>query len=68
MNKPSIDVLLDRVDSKYSLIVATAKRARMLVEGAPPLIDIESTKPVTIALYEVAEGKLRYERIKTGIK
>lgn len=68
MNKPSIDVLLSKADSKYSLIVATAKRARMLVDHAPALVDIESTKPVTIALYEIANDKVSYERTKTGIK
>ncbi|SMB93359.1 DNA-directed RNA polymerase subunit omega [Desulfonispora thiosulfatigenes DSM 11270] len=68
MNKPSIDVLMTKVDSKYSLVVATAKRARLIVEQEPPLIKIESTKPVTIALHEIAGDKIRYERTKTGIK
>ncbi len=31
---PSIDRLLDKVDSKYSLVVAAAKRARLLRDGA----------------------------------
>jgi len=68
MIKPSIDVLVRKVDSKYSLVVATAKRARSIVEGAPVLVDINSTKPVTRALFEIAAGKMTYERTKTGIK
>lgn len=66
--KPSIDVLVSKVDSKYSLVVATAKRARAIVEGAPGLVETESKKPVTRALFELAAGKITYERTKTGIK
>jgi DNA-directed RNA polymerase subunit omega len=68
MIKPSIDELLLRVDSKYSLVVAAAKRARSLVEGSPVLAETDSKKPVTKALYEIAAGKITYERTKTGIK
>lgn len=68
MIQPSIDVLVTKVDSKYSLVVASAKRARALVEGAPVLVETESNKPVTKALFEIAAGKITYERTKTGIK
>jgi len=50
------------------MVVIAAKRARQLLDGAPPLVETESTKPVSIALEELAQGKLRYERTKTGIK
>lgn len=65
---PSIDRLMNKVDSKYTLVIATAKRARQLNEDAPPLIDTHSTKGVSIALEEIAEGKISYERTKPGIK
>lgn len=68
MNRPTIDELLEKVDSKYTLVVAAAKRARELVDGKPPQIQCESNKPVTIALMELAAGKLLYERTKEGIK
>jgi len=68
MIKPSIDVLVTKVDSKYSLVVAAAKRARSIVEGSPVLTETNSSKPVTQALYEIAAGKITYERTKTGIK
>ncbi|NLT94992.1 MAG: DNA-directed RNA polymerase subunit omega [Clostridia bacterium] len=68
MIKPSIDDLLLKVDSKYSLVVAAAKRARSIVEGSPVLVDTDSKKPVTKALFEIAAGKITYERTKTGIK
>jgi DNA-directed RNA polymerase subunit omega len=68
MIKPSIDELLVKVDSKYSLVVAAAKRARSIVEGSPVLVETDSKKPVTRALFEIAAGKITYERTKTGIK
>lgn len=68
MIEPSFDKLLERVDSKYTLVVAAAKRARQLMSGAAPKTGETSRKPVTIALQEIAEGKLRYERKKSGIK
>jgi len=68
MIKPSIDVLVTKVDSKYSLVVAAAKRARSIVEGSQVLAETESNKPVTQALFEIAAGKVTYERTKTGIK
>ena len=39
---PTLKTLMEKVDSKYSLVVAVAKRARQLVSGASPLIDEES--------------------------
>lgn len=68
MNQPSLELIRRRVDSRYTMVVIAAKRARQLLDGAPPLVETESTKPVSIALEELAQGKLRYERTKTGIK
>ena len=60
---PSIDKLIMKADSKYTLVIATAKRARMLKEGAPRLIETKKIKDVSVALEEIAEGKISYERI-----
>lgn len=57
MNHLPLDVLLSKVDSKYTLVVLTAKRAREIVSGSEPLVDCKSSKPVTIALEEVAQKK-----------
>ncbi|WP_406242135.1 DNA-directed RNA polymerase subunit omega [Tissierella carlieri] len=40
----------------------TAKRARKIIEGAEPLVETNSKKPVSIALEEVLEGKITYTR------
>jgi DNA-directed RNA polymerase subunit omega len=68
MEQPSLDVMLKTVDSKYTLVVAAAKRARMLTEGHQPLVNSKSKKPVTVALEEISANRIKYERTKTGIK
>lgn len=60
---PSIDVLMTKVDSKYTLVIAAAKRARMLNEDAPRLMESASLKSVSIALEEIATDKIGYERL-----
>lgn len=60
--------LSEKVDSRYSLVVCAAKRARQLLEGAPRYAEIDSKKPVTIALQELVKDKISYERVGTGIK
>lgn len=68
MIKPSLDSLIQKVDSKYTLVVTAAKRARDLMMGKPPQVDSPSNKAVTIALEELDQGRLFYERTRTGIK
>ena len=63
----AMDEVLAKVD-KYTLAVLVAKRARELVEGGAAYVDSASTKPVTLALEEIAQGEITYERTKAGIK
>lgn len=66
--QPSLDILMTKVDSKYTLVVAIAKRAREITEGENQLMPTKSKKPVTIAMCEIAADKIAYERTKMGIK
>lgn len=68
MINPSIVDLLEKVDNRYSLVVAASKRARQLIEGKEPLITVDSTKPVTIAINEIYEGAIETETTKEGLK
>ena len=68
MVEPTIDELLTKADSKYSLVYAAAKRAREIVDGAEPLNSGDAKKPVTIALQEIGEDKIKYEQTTEGIK
>ena len=65
---PTLNELMKRTDSRYTLVVQVAKRARKLVAGANPLIEIDSDKPVTVATNEVNSGKILYKRTKECIK
>lgn len=68
MMNPPLEELVKKVDSKYTLVVAAAKRARELMQGQAPLVETRSNKPVTIALEEIQAGKVRWERARKGIK
>jgi len=65
---PAIGDLMQHVDSRYTLVVVTAKRARKIVEGAPKLVHVDSDKAVTVAVNEIARGKIKYTRTKESIK
>lgn len=68
MIEPAISSLLKKVDSRYTLVVATAKRARQLVDGAHRLTKSGSDNSVTVAINEINEDKITYIRTKSGIK
>ena len=75
MIHPKIETLMKKVDSRYTLVILAAKRARQinsyysqLGEGirdfVPPQVNRlgENAKSLSIALEEVADGKFGYER------
>ena len=73
--EPRIEKLMDRVDSKFTLVTLAAMRAReindyynQLGEGlgriVPPQVTSVSRKPLSIAMEEVAAGKIKFERIE----
>ena len=59
--KPTVKELLTKVDNRFALVVATAKRARQIADGADSLVDIDEEAPVTIAANEIAQGKVSVE-------
>jgi DNA-directed RNA polymerase subunit omega len=73
MIEPRVDDLLEHSDSRYGLVIMAAKRARQinnyhhqLGEGTfedfpPPLVQSRSKNYLTIALEEIAEGKITHE-------
>ena len=72
MIRPRVDKLLDRTSSHYAAVIVAAKRARQLNsyyralgEGAyeeytPPMVDTPTGNYLTIALEELAAGKIEY--------
>ncbi len=65
---PAMKELLTKVDSRYTLAVLAAKRARQLLDGAQVKVKVPSNKNVTRALAEVADDKISYERTKISVK
>ncbi|MBC3795496.1 DNA-directed RNA polymerase subunit omega [Acetobacterium tundrae] len=59
MRYPALNDLIKKAGNKYSLVNATAKRAREIVEGDEPLVKIKIDNPVTIATNEIAEDMIR---------
>jgi DNA-directed RNA polymerase subunit omega len=80
--EPKIETLLEGVDSKYTLVILAAKRGRQinsyftqLGEGVSeisppqvPMTAVRAPKALSIALTEIAEGKVVAERTADGIK
>ena len=73
MMEPPIEDLLDKTDSKFSLVTLSAKRGRQinsyfsqLGEGlgaiVPPQVTSVSRKPLSIALEEIAADKITFRR------
>lgn len=58
MRYPALNDLIAKADNKYSLVLATAKRAREIIDGDEPLVKIKIDNPVTIATNEIAEDMI----------
>lgn len=46
-------------NSRYSIVLATSKRARQIIAGADPLVHYSMNKPLSIAVDEVYKGKVK---------
>jgi DNA-directed RNA polymerase subunit omega len=78
---PEIDTLLEKVDSKYTLCIVSARRARqindmihgvrdqaLLTMPTSEIARLTSTKPLSLSMEEIASGDVGYERTKDGYK
>jgi DNA-directed RNA polymerase subunit omega len=77
MVNPKIESLLEHSENKFTLVIESAKRARQITnfqkrlgEGvggvAPMRLEDISKKPLTVALEEIADGKIEYDRPEPG--
>lgn len=62
INEPGIEQLRKKTDSSYTLVVQAARRARMLMDGAQPLVEPDDNKPLAVAIEEINRGLLSYHR------
>lgn len=47
------------VNSRYSIVIATARRARQIIDGATPLVNVSYPKPLSIAVEELYRSKVK---------
>ncbi|HAH18841.1 MULTISPECIES: DNA-directed RNA polymerase subunit omega [Eubacterium] len=48
------------VQSRYSIVIATSKRARQIVDGEEPLVNnADGKKPLSLAIEELYSGKVK---------
>ena len=47
------------VQSRYSIVIATSKRARQIIDGAPAYVNGKGKKPLTVAVEELYQGKVK---------
>lgn len=61
--EPNLDVMLHDQEiglkNKFVLVTLALKRARQLNDGSPALVDVDAKKPVTVALHEIYNNKVR---------
>jgi len=66
MGFPSLEKALEKVSNRYLLVVLSAKRARQLNRGAAPQVESKQKKCTSVALEEVAGGKVGYRLKEEG--
>ena len=59
---PSINEIRTKADSRYTLVILAAKRARDIIEGKPTLTEEDTERPVSIAAHEIVEDLITYRR------
>lgn len=67
MNKPYIDELTEKTDSKYTLIVAAAKRARQINVEHSELTRSGKINPVSLALKEINDGEVEFHYVEDEV-
>ena len=61
MARITVEDCLRKVESRFALVILAARRAKMIMKGAKPLVDADNRSIVT-ALREVAAGKVKFKR------
>jgi DNA-directed RNA polymerase subunit omega len=62
MARITVEDCLPLVDNRFALVLLGAKRARQLMAGARPIIEISKNKPPVLSLREIATGRVKFDR------
>lgn len=63
MARVTVEDCVEVMPNRFELVISAAQRARMIANGADPMVDEESDKPTVIALREIAEGKVNDDNL-----
>jgi DNA-directed RNA polymerase subunit omega len=58
MARITVEDCLRKVESRFELVILGARRAKMIMKGAKPLVEADN-RPIVTALREVATGKVK---------
>ena len=47
------------IQSRYSLVISTSKRARQIIDGSQPYVNGKGKKPLSVAIEELYKGKVK---------
>ena len=56
MARVTVTDCLEHVDNRFQLVLIASKRARQLLRGYKPLVEVDNDKPTVLALREIADG------------
>ncbi len=59
MARITVEDCLKRVESRFELVILGARRAKMIMKGAKPLVETDN-RPIVSALREIASGKVKF--------
>jgi DNA-directed RNA polymerase subunit omega len=59
MARITVEDCLKKVESRFELVILAARRAKMIMKGAKPLVE-SNNRPIVAGLREVAAGKVKF--------
>jgi DNA-directed RNA polymerase subunit omega len=67
MARITVEDCLEKIPSRFDLVLLASKRAKQLFKGAKPLLETDNLEIVT-ALREIAAGKVRYGGLDVAVE
>ncbi len=61
MARVTVEDCLEKVNNRFALVILVAKRAKQLLKGVQPVVQMKSNKYIVTSLREVAAGKVYYD-------
>ncbi len=61
MARVTVSDCLEKLDNRFELVLLASRRARQIMDGAEPSLELENDKPTVVALREIAAGNITEE-------